>query len=797
MGATVDTVIADRRRRWFPWTFDEVLPVLIVVLPALLLLVIPSLTWGGSAGSSTASVGGDVPNTLFLDPGSFLSHMIGQHTGNGLAGGDTFVPYLSLAVIALVIKTIGLAPQLIISGLVLAFTYLGVYVLIVSVLPRRERWMSQVSAAVGASAAALAPLVAQTLWTNFEPRLYLMPLVPWMIYALVQFMRTGLARYLLAGAVMTVMCSAGIADIPGSLSAFLLIVIVVALLTLYERLISWEHAWRFVIFAAVLALVNAFWILPFASGLLTGQSQALYSTSASGQQAAVALVASLVPYQQLSDVLGLRVSVRMMESFTWPQLTFASWYQRWWLVGYFPFAFSIAGSSAHLLRPDRRREDRNPVVGLLVILLLMLGFISLTFPPGAHEVFNFLTVHLPGWVSEKNFYETFAVPYVVAVALAGGAGFYALVRFVPRTVFIATGLVVIILLGIFGAPLLAGEPYRNAYYSASPANRVLSSLPSGYISMVSRISKFGAAPVLSLPLLAPAWTYLVGKESDGRTGTYIGIPPLYYLYGVPDFVGVSSFASTTDPDFSTNLDTSIANGRADVVARVIRMLGIRWVLSDVSVVHQVDFDTVNSETTAAATLAFSRELERDLDVITVAKDGRYSLLKVPRHLSSPAISIDQTTRFSMSSNAISRVAAGFYQGPMRSACPDVTGASNSDAAQQLAVHVTGKVEARSCFVALRVPYSTLWSASIIENGRSIPLNHREVYGFGNGFMLPTLSRGNITIELSNGSSFIADSGVIASIAASVALLIGFPVFLARRRRRDERNPPHLRDRILN
>jgi hypothetical protein len=784
------------RRHCFPWTFDEVPPILVVVLPVLFLLVVPSLTWGGAAGGLTANVGGDVPNTLFLNPGSFLVHMMSQHTGNGLAGADTFLPYLSLAVIALIVKALGLAPQLVISGLVLALTYLGVYVLALSALPRRDRWMSQVSAAVGASIAVLAPLIAQTLWTNFEPRLYLLPLVPWVIYALVQFIRTGSPRYLLAGAAMTVVCSAGIADIPGSLSAFLLIVIVVVTLTMQERLISWMYALRFVIFAAVAALVNAFWIMPFALGLLSGQSQALYSTSASGQQAAIALVASLVPYQQLSDVLGLRVSVPMMEYFTWPQLTFASWYQRWWLVGYFPFALAIGGSSANLLLPGRQREGRNLVFGLLVVLLVMLGFLSLSFPPGAHEVFDFLTLHLPGWVSEKNFYDTFAIPYVVAAALAGSAGFYALARFAPRVVVITTGLVVMILVGVFGAPLLAGEPYRNAYYSASSANRVLSSLPSGYSSMVSRITKSGTAPVLSLPLLEPAWTYLVGKESNGRTGTYIGIPPLYYLYGVPDYVGVSSFTSTTDSDFSSNLDASITNGRADVVARVIRMLGIQWVISDVSVVHQVDFGTVNSETTPAATLAFSRELERDLGSVTVSKDGRYSLLKVPGDSSSSVISIDRATRFSMSSNGISQVAAGFYDGPLRSACPNVSGGSNPGAVPDVTAHITHSVNADSCFVALRVPYSTLWSATLLVNGKTVSLVHRQVYGFANGFMLPALSLGNITIKFSDRSSFVADAGAITSVAVSLILLVAFPVLMTRRRRDVERNPLEVGERIV-
>jgi hypothetical protein len=98
---------------------------------------------------------------------------------------------------------------------------------------------------------------------------------------------------------------------------------------------------------------------------------------------------------------------------------------------------------------------------------------------------------------------------------------------------------------------------------------------------------------------------------------------------------------------------------------------------------------------------------------------------------------------------------------------------------------------------LRVPYSTLWSATIVENGRSIPLVHRQVYGFGNGFMLPALNQGDITIKFSDSSSFVADSGALVSIAASLVVLAGLLVVTFRRRRGKDDNYLYLRKRITN
>jgi hypothetical protein len=753
------------------------------VLPVLLLLIIPSFTWSGSAGGATASVGGDIPNTLFLNPGAFLSHLIGQHTGVGLTGSDTFLPYLSLALIAFVLKAVGLAPQLVTSGLVLAFTYLGVYVLAITVLPRRAPWMSHMSAAVGGSIAAVAPLIAQNFWADFEPRLYLLPLVPWLIYACIKFLRSGSARYLVAGALMTAAASAGIADIPGLIPVLLLIIMLVIVFVSHEHLVGWIYTRRLLIFVGVAALVNAYWLVPFGAGLLAGQAEAVSTTSSAGQAGALVLVAALAPYQQLSDLLALRESVPMMVAFTWSQLPLSSWYQFWWPVGFLPIGIAFGGFFTGLFGSRRREDSQIPLLALLVVSMVMLGFISLLFPPGAHEVFDFLIVHLPGWVAVKNFYETFAIPYVLAVALAACFGFYYLATIASRTVMTAVGLIVITLIGIYGAPLLTGAPYRSPYYSVSPANRVLSSLPSGYSAMVSRIVKSGGAPALSLPLLQPAWTYLVGDGSNGRAGTYIGIPPLYSLYGVQNYVGVSSFASTIAPDFSTNLESSITTGRADILARVVGMLGVRWVVTDLSVVHQVDFSTVNSQSTPAAALTFARAVEQNLHAVPVAREGNYALLRVPASFGSSVVSIDRATDFSLSSDGISQVAAGIYQGSLRNSCPSVTGGRSAKGVPEVSARIAHRVAAGSCFVALRVPYSTLWSATLVQNGRTIPLEHRQVYGFANGFVLPALSRGHVSITFSNRSSSFDALGAAISLPALLLLLFG-PFVYARLRRRD-------------
>jgi hypothetical protein len=389
-------------------------------------------------------------------------------------------------------------------------------------------------------------------------------------------------------------------------------------------------------------------------------------------------------------------------------------------------------------------------------------------------------------VAEKNFYGTFIIPYVVVVALASAAGFYVLASFVRRSIAISAGLVLILLLSIYGAPLFVGDSYRSPYNIASPVNRVISALPSGYTTMVSRIERSGGAPTLSLPLLQTSWTYLVGQEENGKIDTYIGIPPLYFLNAVEDYTGTSSFGTPSLASFQINVQKSVVSRNAQAFARVTEMLGIRWVLVDLSVVHQADFQSLDAEPSVTAALSFSHSVEGDLRAVVVAKDGRYSLLAVRAIDTSSVISIDENDRFSRSRDGISRVASGKYRGPLQRSCPNVSGGSSIAIASEVSASINGKVAAGECFVALRVPHSNQWSAELIENGRTIPLSNQMRYGFANGFVLPAMSPGSIKIVFTNSYSRIDDFGIVISISAFAALLLVSTVEIVRRRRIQDR-----------
>lgn len=761
---------------------DDVSTLVAVVIPAILLLIVPSLFWRGSVIGNPTNVGGDVPSTLFLQPLAFLKHLVSQKIGINLTGTDTFLPYFSIALIAVILNSLGLDSQLVVAGLVLALTYLGVFVLMTSLLPKREVLIARLAASVGSSVAVLAPLT-QISFTDWEPRLYLYPLTPWLLFSIVSYVRTGHNKYVVAGIAMTIASSSAISDIPGSLPAFLLIAILLVVLVPYYFTEKWVSARRLLGFSAIVILSNFFWLLPFVVGLFAGQAQATFATSESGKQAALALVAALIPYQQLSNVLELRTSELLMTSNNWPELSFSSWFQRLSIIGYVPFAFTFGGFFTALLSSQVRRLKRVPILALFLVAMLMLALFSLRFPPGAKQLFDFLTLHLPGWVAAKNFYGTLVIPFVLSVAFATAAGFYVVVTFFRRSLAVSTALILVLLLALYGAPLFSGDAYRVPYFDGSPANRVVSGLPTGYTTLMSRIENSGGAPTLSLPLLEPGWTYLVGNSRQALD-TYIGIPPLYFLDAVSNYTGVASYGTPESPDLQTDLQDSILNGKADTFARVTEMLGVRWVISDLSVVRQYDFHFVNVLPSANAALLFSNAVERQLDTKSVEIAGRYRLLSIKQSSKNSVVSIDVRSTFSKSPNGIDQVAKGAYTGPLRESCPDVVGGSSVHDASEVSALVKRPIVAGKCFVAFRVPYSSQWSANLIENGKTFPLQNQKAYGFANGFVLPSLSPGTVRIIFSNSYSRIDTLGVAGSSAA-VVILVTCVLFEIRNQRRSK------------
>lgn len=731
-----------------------------LLVPVLALGLGPPLAWVGAYGPR-ASVGGDVPNLLYLYPHAFLQHFFPLAGSSGLAESGSLASYWSLALLSQGLDALRLVPQPVVAGAVLASTYAGVYTLTLYLLPRPHSWHARVCAALSGTVAVTAPLIAQTFWVNFLPRLYLLPLAPWLLYAVARFVETGKPRFLLLGSTAIVLGSAGVADIPGSLPVALLLLFLLP--TIPAIRVSWRRSiQRVLLFALGCTAASAYWVVPFTVTLLAGGPQVSTATSLAGKVAAIKLATALAPLQSVADLLALRASSPLMHAFSWPQLRFSSWYSTTSPLGYIPLATCALGLAIGAARDHNRGNLRT---GLYVALLALgtLGFVSLRFPPGSLEAFAFLTLHMPAWVAVRNFYETFAIPYVLTASILVALAYWEFKRvaWFRHTVPLAALLILAML--AYDAPLFLGSAFATPYYAASGANRLVPSLPSGYRRIAARILRSGSSPVLSLPLLTPAWTYLYARARSGRPVTYIGIAPLYYVYGVEDFVGVASFATPAAPSLPVFLSAAAATGNVAPLATMVHALGVRWVVTDLGAARQPDFAQLIPQSSAAAALTYSRAVLRTLRAVKVASDPPFALYQVPLSGSSfPVSLVRQQAALSPTEN-LTRAVAGVRPPQMHAACTGVVGRPMRSRAPTGALtmrHVSGGA---GCLVVLRTPYSNELGATLTYDGHVVSLRHVVAFGFANAFVLPPNVRGDATLRFSNAQDLWAMVAIWVSV----------------------------------
>jgi hypothetical protein len=750
-------------------------------LPALALLVVPGLLWTSALGTGT-NVGGDVPNLLFLQPLQFLDHLGLRLSGNGLAGYNQFVTYDSLAVLALVLKTLHLNPEVFVSGLTLALTYVGVQRLVLVAASDSTTKAAWRAACFAGAVAALAPMISEAFWTNYLPRLYLLALAPWLIVFAVRYIRSGKFRYAIAAAGTCAFCSIAIADVPGSLPIFVFCVIAVIIL-LRASLLTRIGMIRLVYFAAFVIGINAFWIVPFSVSFFEGQSQVVYASSQLASTQTIQLARALAPQQSLANVLSLQMSQSMMVANQWSQESLARWLGWLEAIGYLPVVCLVFGLIASAISPRTRNKGttRGALLGFSVVSLIALGLVSLRLP-GSLAAFDEMARIVPGWSAERNFYETFAIPYVLAVAVAGGLGLVAiaeagLLRTARLTAYIGAALFV-----FYDAQLLTGQYFRLPYFTGSTSNRVVSSMPLDYDAVVGYIASHTNAPAVTLPLIVTDWSYLAGKDSTGASVTYIGISPLFYLSGIDDYDGVGSFQTSTNSNVMTNVEKDIAAGATPRLARVISALGVQWIVDEGIANPNGAFKDIVAADNVDQSLTETQDLVGELRARFITSSGLYTLLRVGSEVDIPYASIDRSTKFLRSRNGLNQVATGTYTGSLRSPCGVIQdGSADSENVVVLHAKVTGPLSKGHCSVVLRTGYSTSWRAVVRQGSHVYDVPVSLAYGFADGFTLPALQKGRLTIQFENNAQAKWKIGAgISSFTVVTVLGLGLWPLVVRR-----------------
>lgn len=739
---------ADLLRPWPYWT-----------LPTLAIVLLVLVRWTGVTGERM-SLGGDDSHLYYLEPLSWLRHAPSTVLDGNLAGYNPRVYCYPLLLLLAAVDATGLNVQGVAIGVTMALTYAGVVRLTLEVLgPRTAR--TQVAAAVAGAVVVCAPMLAETQWTHLLYSIYWMPLLPWLMLFTLWHQGTGHWRWVFAAAGACVVAAPAINSVPWTFACALLLVALAVVFWITG--VSRPRPGRLATLVAAVAAVNAFWILPILASATEVRPQIQGAVSASGKQEAIQILRALVPLQRTSDTLSLRISGLQMEVFDSPTLGPDRWSQRLALLGILPLAV-VVGCLFSPLRRGRHVPRQDVVLGLVVVLFVFLFLTTPNLLPFGLALAELFTRHVPGWTAVRNFYDKFAIPFVVVFALTTGVCFHGLLSRLRPLAYALTGLVMVAALVIYDLPALDGAAFRLPYYAGLPWHRGMDGLPADYVATLRTLRRLPPGPVLSVPLMAPAYTVVFGTP---RQAAYIGVSPIFFLTGRSDYNGIDAFASGVVPYLTTVVRRSLEQGDAEGVARVVGALGVRYVVVyDVEATRAVR-GRIAAVPDPAREAATQSALLRAVAGGVVARHGPYQIREVRPALRHDLFELAPPGGAAAPDTYLRSVAMAATTGRAGETC---TGSRPLTFDQRSPTRYLVRVPAtpRPCALVFRQVYSPEWTAREVRPPGGRRVRHTKALGFANGFVLPP-SPSMRTLEVDYGLQRVIPVGALISVAATTIL----------------------------
>jgi hypothetical protein len=709
------------------------------------------------------NLGGDDSHLMYEYPSQWLVHGSLSLIDQNLAGYNPRLFFVPFSALLIGVKATGLNVEGVVFGLTLALTYVGLSRLTIQLLGN-ENGLTKAAGAIAGLVVVAAPLLAETQWTSLLTAVLWEPLLPWLVLLFLWHQKTGNLTWVLTAAVAVALAAPAPNQIPWSLSCGLLgvgLCLVAAISGVYRFSLK-----RLLAFGAGVVAVSAFWIIPMAAAPVLHQAQFTAAVSEAGKSEAIRIIRAIAPLMSAADALSLRNSNTLMQTYGHPQIVFDQWSQRLGVLGLLPLSVTIAGLLPTVF--GRRPDMRRLVVGLSLLTVLFLYFQTLRVIPGGVRLFELATRTVPGWTAERNFFDKFAIPFVEVFALTMAVCFYQLARRLGLLAGQLLALAVLAGVVLYGLPFAFGAAFQMPYYRDVAYNRVMPGLPSSYLTMLNRLRDLPIGAVLTLPLSRPAWSIV--PAGQGR-GVYIGLSPIYWLTGRPDYDGLDSFSTSLVPYLLPSVKYDLDHGDLVAFERLVRELGIRYVVlagADDSAheyyrVAAIDDPIVESSETA--------QLVADMAPNLIGRFGAFELREVSPGLSRPMFSLEPPDRGAFNDAYLEAMNLGLGQPQRRSDCQLVQIGVREAGPDQFEVRIPPS--SVPCLLVFRGAFSAGWQATISSvDGRNSPLrlSSKKIYGFANSFLLPSWSQGKtVRVKLSYQPVSIAIVGAVLSAFSLVVL----------------------------
>lgn len=689
------------RRRWL-W--------LIVIGLALM----PLILWGREY-----AVGGDDTRLYYIYPFEYLTRFTPNLiSDNQLSALGYYFSQLYIApfvLLVLMVKTILPFVQTanLMYGLDIAAGFLGFYYLLGLWFKTDSRsdYLIKVIAAlfyVGST------FTTFSIWQNQLFVVYLVGVLPWVIFLFLKGVRESDARPVVVSALLLSLFSVVIVSVPWFAAAILAIIPILVVEFWANKRIFLKSLG---LFLGLLILINLYWLFHF-----------VYSPRSSNNPAG-SIVGSVTTDQyreanvktitQVSDrnsllypALGLFHNELQSDN-SWRSYGFyANWNRRFMFWGAILPLIALAP-----LVVIKKKEPLSPIYrAALISWLAMLFLFTVNIGEWGTVLFVWLNNVLPGFVMFRNMYDKlglalgFSYAFLIAIGLKI---IFAMIK--QRRVRWPILAVLLVFILIQARPFIFGAFYGLPIWTTKQTIPSVQKLNSDFLDLTADLNNLDKSRRLVwLPLNRANYVFIQDQKNPNHY--YSGVSPIQFLAGINDLNGWLSFSD----EQRVRVFDAIERGDTAAIGEELRQLNVGYVILN----HDIGPDIQNSylyrmsaterptvfeQQTAALMASLVGEKIRDYG-------SRYSLYKINERFANERI---------------------YATGGAK-----VTFERQAD--YQYKIHLSELTSDQS--LVFLDPYHKQWRLTD-ANGRPVSATHEEIYGYANVWRLRAAEMGGEDVDL--------------------------------------------------
>lgn len=576
----------------------------------LILLVVPYFLFG-----TRMHIEGDDSHMYFHFPDLWIQNIADSFWMSFSSAGkqDQHFFLLPLLYIFWGIKFIGV-PTFVIQNLSFSLIFILGFVffqkMMRELLPGNGKY--RVELLLGAMMYIFSPIILITPVRSYLAPIWLIGVIPLMVYLLVRHIKTKRFVYLAISGVVSIVFSVALNALPWLLGFVLpMIAGLAGASLLFSGTEKRTFLKRTLVWGITIALCQAFWLVPFATSMSGSNSLGGRIFNNDVSQSFSKIVLATNEGNTIIDPLLNLFHGQIQEDFRWSShRTYVNWYNHFMPLSYIYIVILILG-----LVLTRRHSRR---VFLIFFSAFLVALFLFTVRIGMLEKLFLSAGVLPGFAMFRNFYNKFALSYVLLYATVITFSLVYIkqgVRVWVRALLLA---ITFLAVTVNAVPFFTGEIINANLQDTAHVKRNIH-MPEEYLSFMKTMGKTlpQNANVLDVPYGTSAYTIIAEPGSDHA---YSGKSPVKLLSGVSDFSGNLSFPTP----IARQLNSYIIERDYTKLRHLLSALHINYLLQTNNIPHELLESSLFDEDILAKTDARFREEIYGERILTSA-NGNYSL----------------------------------------------------------------------------------------------------------------------------------------------------------------------------